>query len=160
MLNIFRRCYYMSFQCSELSGANVASTSQARPFAISLTAGNYRLRSSSVLQWQNSTKFRENRPIRSNIKGGAHTDDVEISKVELSLRLTKYHAIKTCWGSGDIAPRILDLSTSWRWVVSFTPRQLYSRQRAPGTQWIGGWVGPRAILDAVVVRMKYISYIA
>jgi hypothetical protein len=29
----------------------------------------------------------------------------------------------------------------------FTPRE-----RAPGTHWIGGWVGPRAILDAVVKR--------
>jgi hypothetical protein len=27
-----------------------------------------------------------------------------------------------------------------------------SRERAPGTHWIGGWVGPRAVLDAVVKR--------
>jgi hypothetical protein len=26
------------------------------------------------------------------------------------------------------------------------------RERAPGTHWIGGWVSPRAILDAVVKR--------
>jgi hypothetical protein len=26
------------------------------------------------------------------------------------------------------------------------------RERAPGTHWIGGWVGPRAVLDAVVKR--------
>jgi hypothetical protein len=26
------------------------------------------------------------------------------------------------------------------------------RKRAPGTHWIGGWVGPRAVLDAVVNR--------
>jgi hypothetical protein len=38
------------------------------------------------------------------------------------------------------------------WVVSFTPRPLYPRKRAPGTHWIGGWVGPRAVLDAVVKR--------
>jgi len=30
---------------------------------------------------------------------------------------------------------------------SFTPRE-----RAPGTPWIGGWMGPRADLDAVVKR--------
>jgi len=30
-------------------------------------------------------------------------------------------------GSGGIAPRILNLSTKWRWVVSFTPRPLYPR---------------------------------
>jgi hypothetical protein len=29
----------------------------------------------------------------------------------------------------------------------FTPRE-----RAPGTHWIGGWVDPRAVLDAVVKR--------
>jgi hypothetical protein len=26
------------------------------------------------------------------------------------------------------------------------------RERAPDTYWIGGWVGPRAVLDAVVKR--------
>jgi hypothetical protein len=59
-------------------------------------------------------------------------------KVKLSLCLTKHHAMKTNWGSGGIAPRILDLGTGWRWVVSFTH--------------LGGWVGPRAVLDAVVKR--------
>jgi hypothetical protein len=34
--------------------------------------------------------------------------------VKLSLYLNKYHAMKTYWGSGGIAPRILDLGTSWR----------------------------------------------
>jgi hypothetical protein len=51
-----------------------------------------------------------------------------------------------------VAPRILDLGTRWRWVVSFTPRPLYPRERAPSTHWIGGWVGPRAGLDAEVKR--------
>jgi len=42
-------------------------------------------------------------------------------------------------GSGGIAPRT-DLSTRWRWVVSFTPRPIYPRKRAPGTHWEeGGW---------------------
>jgi hypothetical protein len=31
--------------------------------------------------------------------------------------------------------------------LHFTPSE-----RAPGTRWIGGWVGPRAVLDAVVKR--------
>jgi hypothetical protein len=34
-------------------------------------------------------------------------------------------------GSGDISPRILDLGTRWRWVVSFTPRPLYSQGKSP-----------------------------
>jgi hypothetical protein len=38
-------------------------------------------------------------------------------KVKLSLYLTKYHAMKTDWGSGGIAPRILDLGTRWRRVI-------------------------------------------
>jgi hypothetical protein len=35
------------------------------------------------------------------------------------------------WRSGCIDPRILDLGTSWRWVVSFTFRPLYSRGKSP-----------------------------
>jgi hypothetical protein len=35
-------------------------------------------------------------------------------KVKLSLCLTKHHAMKTYWGSGDIAPHFLDLGTRWR----------------------------------------------
>jgi hypothetical protein len=69
-------------------------------------------------------------------------------KVKLSLFLTKHHATKY-WGSGGIVPRI-NLCTRGRWVVSFTPRPLYPRERDPGTHWIGGWVGPTAVLDAVV----------
>jgi hypothetical protein len=33
--------------------------------------------------------------------------DKDKGKVKLSLCLTKHHGMKTCWGSGDIAPRIL-----------------------------------------------------
>jgi hypothetical protein len=32
------------------------------------------------------------------------------------------------------------------------PRPLYSRERALLTNWIGGWVGLRAVLDRVVKR--------
>jgi hypothetical protein len=28
------------------------------------------------------------------------------------------------------------------------PAALYPRERTPGTHWIGGWMGPRAGLDA------------
>jgi hypothetical protein len=37
-------------------------------------------------------------------------------------------------------------------VIRFTPRPLYPRERAPYIYWIGGWVGPRAVLDAVMKR--------
>jgi hypothetical protein len=33
--------------------------------------------------------------------------------------------------SGGIDPRILDLGTRWRWVVSFTPRSLYLQGKSP-----------------------------
>jgi hypothetical protein len=51
------------------------------------------------------------------------------------------------WGSGFIDPQFLDFGTSWGWVVSYTPLPLYPGERAPGTHFIGGWVGPRAGLD-------------
>jgi hypothetical protein len=33
-------------------------------------------------------------------------------------------------GGGCIDPRYRDLGTSWRWVVNFTPRPLYSRRKS------------------------------
>jgi hypothetical protein len=39
--------------------------------------------------------------------------------------------MKTYWGSGGIGPRILDLGTRKRWVVSFTLRPLYPRGKSP-----------------------------
>jgi hypothetical protein len=45
--------------------------------------------------------------------------------------------MKAYWGSGGIAPR----------SGCFTPRT-----RAPGTRWIGSWVGPIDVLDAVSKR--------
>jgi hypothetical protein len=60
--------------------------------------------------------------------------------------------MKAYWGSGGIVPCILDLGTRWRWVVSFTHRPLYPQGTTRGTHWTGGWVGPRAVLDAVVKR--------
>jgi hypothetical protein len=37
-------------------------------------------------------------------------------------------------------------------VVSFTPRPTALGERDPGSHWIGGWVSPRAGLDAVEKR--------
>jgi hypothetical protein len=37
-----------------------------------------------------------------------------VGKVKFSLCLTKHHAMKTYWGNGGIAPRVLDLGTRWR----------------------------------------------
>jgi hypothetical protein len=37
------------------------------------------------------------------------------------------------------------------WSASH-PEHFTPRERAPGTHWTGGWVGPRDVLDAVVKR--------
>jgi hypothetical protein len=50
--------------------------------------------------------------------------------------------MKAYMGNGCIVPRILDLGTT-----ALTP------ERLPGTHWIGGCVGPRAVLDAVVRKI-------
>jgi hypothetical protein len=39
--------------------------------------------------------------------------------------------MKAYWGSGGIAPRILDLGTRWNCVVSFTARILYPQGNSP-----------------------------
>jgi hypothetical protein len=39
--------------------------------------------------------------------------------------------MKTYWGSGGIDSIILDLGRRWKWVVSFTPRSLYSQRKSP-----------------------------
>jgi hypothetical protein len=52
-------------------------------------------------------------------------------------------------GSGGIAPRILNLGSRWKWVVSITLGHFTRRKTAPDTHCIGGWVGPRAGLDTV-----------
>jgi hypothetical protein len=35
------------------------------------------------------------------------------------------------WGCGVKAPHIINLSTTWRWMVSFMPQPLYSRVKSP-----------------------------
>jgi hypothetical protein len=49
--------------------------------------------------------------------------------------------MKAYLGSGGISPLIFDLGTSFA-----------SREIAPGTHWIGGWVGHGAFLSAVVKK--------
>jgi hypothetical protein len=39
--------------------------------------------------------------------------------------------MKTYWGNGSIAPRIHDLGTRWRCVVSFTARPFYPQGKSP-----------------------------
>jgi hypothetical protein len=39
--------------------------------------------------------------------------------------IVQLERLEDVWGSGCIDPHFLDLGTSWRWVVSFTPLPLY-----------------------------------
>jgi hypothetical protein len=66
-------------------------------------------------------------------------EDLQIVTVAAKVNWAPLH--KGVLGSGGIAPRILNLGTKWRWVVSIP------RERAPGAHFIGGWVGPRSDLD-------------
>jgi hypothetical protein len=56
--------------------------------------------------------------------------------------------MKTYLGSGGIAPRILNLDTRWRWVVSIVPWPLHPRRETlyPLDRRLGG---PRAGFDAM-----------
>jgi hypothetical protein len=72
-------------------------------------------------------------------------------KLKLFLCLTKYRVMKTYCGSGDTATRTTSALDGGEWSAS-SPGRFSPRERATGTHWIGGWVGPRAVLDAVVKR--------
>jgi hypothetical protein len=47
------------------------------------------------------------------------------------------------YGGVDVQIHIF-LTSALAGVLSFTPLPLYPRERAPGTHWIGNWVGPIA----------------
>jgi hypothetical protein len=55
--------------------------------------------------------------------------------------------------NGGIAPRysLISALDGGEWSVS-RPGRFTPRERAPGTLWMGGRVGPRAVVDAVVKR--------
>jgi hypothetical protein len=63
---------------------------------------------------------------------------------EMNGRRLSSYLISSSFLRGGIAPRILNLNTSWRSVVNFTPRSLYPGESNLGSRCIGGWVGSRA----------------
>jgi hypothetical protein len=81
--------------------------------------------------------------------------DLEIKvKVKLSLCffLTEHHDIKAYWGWRYSSNHSLTSAIGGgEWSASRLSRFI-PRERAPGTHWIGGLVGSRAVLDAVVKR--------
>jgi hypothetical protein len=60
----------------------------------------------------------------------------------LSLCLTKHHAVKTSFGVEERLHAFLTSALDGgEWSAS-SPDRFTLRERAPGTHWIGGWVGP------------------
>jgi hypothetical protein len=77
--------------------------------------------------------------------------------------------MKAYWGSEDLTPRILNLGTRWRWVVSFTLQPLYCQGNSPGCPLVWGWIAPRGgkanrnkwitpIILGMSVRTKQLGY--
>jgi hypothetical protein len=53
------------------------------------------------------------------------------------------------WGSGGVTPPFLtSAKDDSEWLASRSSR-FTSGERAAGTHWIGGWVGPRAGMDTM-----------
>jgi hypothetical protein len=58
--------------------------------------------------------------------------------------------MKTYWGlEVYLHAFLISALDGDEWSASL-PGRFTPRERAPGTNWIGGWVGSRAVLDAVV----------
>jgi hypothetical protein len=67
-------------------------------------------------------------------------------KVKVKIKFTIQQATNVQRESRGIALFLFKVGARWGWVVSATPRPLYSWER-PGTDCIGGWVGPKAGLN-------------
>jgi hypothetical protein len=55
--------------------------------------------------------------------------------------------MKTYWGNGGILHAVLTSALDGGESSASRPDHFILGERAPGTHWIGGWVGPRAGLD-------------
>jgi hypothetical protein len=64
--------------------------------------------------------------------------------VPMLFSLTEHHAMQAYWG---VTSALVGAEWSASHPCSFIPKE-----EAPGTRCIGGWVGPRTVLDAVVKR--------
>jgi hypothetical protein len=61
--------------------------------------------------------------------------------------LTDHHAVKAYWGVEVELHSFFNLAQNGsEWSASRSGR-FNPREKAPGTHWIGGSVGPRAVLD-------------
>jgi hypothetical protein len=83
--------------------------------------------------------------------------EVHIRRVKVKLSLCFFFELTTApwrrngeWRYSSTHPLISALDGG-EWSAS-RPAPFTPRERAPGTHWIGGWVGPRACLVSVVKR--------
>jgi hypothetical protein len=60
-------------------------------------------------------------------------------------RYNSTHSLTSALGGGE-------------WSAS-RPGRFTPRERAPGTHWIGGWMGPRAVVDAlqILISVLYVG---
>jgi hypothetical protein len=77
--------------------------------------------------------------------------DASVIIIKLSLCLTKHHSMKAYWEWRYNTYSLTSALDGGEWSAS-RPGRFTPRERAPGTHCIGGWVGSRAVLDAVVKR--------
>jgi len=71
------------------------------------------------------------------------------------LFLTEHHAINVLWEWRYSSTHSLTSALNRGELSVSCPGRFTSRQRPPVTRWIGSWVGPRAVLNAVVKRKKW-----
>jgi hypothetical protein len=96
--------------------------------------------------------------------GGArlHLQCRTISQQEANM---KHVASTTCselalchedlWGSGSRAPAILTSALDGVEWSDSRPSRFSSEARALSTNWMGGWMGPRAVMDSMQERKKF-----
>jgi hypothetical protein len=65
---------------------------------------------------------------------------------------TEHQDTEAYWRSGGIAPLILKSALDGGERSVSHPGRFTPKERAPSSHWLGGWVGLRAGLDAVVKR--------
>jgi len=70
---------------------------------------------------------------QEDLNVGIHFDQQILIKSRVVPVSPEHHAMKMCWCSGDMDPRILNLGTRLKCDVSFTPGEIF-----PGTRWIAG----------------------
>jgi len=61
------------------------------------------------------------------------------------VKVTPFHALKTCSGSSYIAALILNLSTAWKWAFNFTPWPLYTQESTVVPIALEAWWVPEPI---------------